>query len=144
MWDTPPTGPKWVHEIKYDGYRMQARIDGPDIRLLTRKNLDWTERFRGVAAALREMGIGSALFDGEIVVEDANGVSSFIDLQADLKAGRQDRFRYHVFDMLYCDGFDLTQATLVDRKTLLQQLLNRLPASSAIRLSECPEGVLRR
>ena len=50
---------------------MQARIDGPDIRLLTRKNLDWTERFRGVAAALREMGIGSALFDGEIVVEDA-------------------------------------------------------------------------
>jgi bifunctional non-homologous end joining protein LigD len=134
--DRPPSGPKWLHEIKFDGYRMQARIDGPNIRLLTRKSLDWTERFRSIATALQELRIASALFDGEIVVEDANGVSTFNDLQADLKAGRQDRFRYHVFDMLYCDGFDLTQATLVDRKALLQQLFSRLPASSAIRFSE--------
>jgi bifunctional non-homologous end joining protein LigD len=134
--ERPPSGPKWVHEIKYDGYRMQARIDGPNIRLLTRKSLDWTERFRSIATALKELRIGSALLDGEIAVEDANGVSSFNDLQSDLKAGRQDRFRYHVFDMLYCDGFDLTQAALVDRKALLQRLLSRLPASSAIRFSE--------
>jgi bifunctional non-homologous end joining protein LigD len=115
---------------------MQARIDGPNIRLLTRKSLNWTERFRSIATALKELRIGSALLDGEIVVEDANGVSSFNGLQADLKAGRQDRFRYHVFDMLYCDGFDLTQAALVDRKALLQKLLSRLPAGSAIRFSE--------
>jgi len=134
--DRPPSGPKWVHEIKYDGYRMQARIDGPNIRLLTRKSLDWTERFRSIATALQELRIASALFDGEIVVEDANGVSSFNDLQADLKAGRQDRFHYHVFDLLHCDGYDLTQAALVDRKAPLQKLLSRLPAGSAIRFSE--------
>jgi bifunctional non-homologous end joining protein LigD len=134
--DTPLAGPKWVHEIKYDGYRMQARIDGQDIRLLTRKKLDWTKRFRSIAVALEELRIASALLDGEIVVEDANGISSFNDLQSDLKAGRQDRFRYHVFDMLYCDAFDLTQATLIDRKALLQGLLKSLPTASPIRFSE--------
>ncbi len=134
--DTPSSGPKWVREIKYDGYRMQARIDRQDIRLLRRKNLDWTKRFRSIAVALEELRVGSALLDGEIVVEDANGISSFNDLQSELKAGRQDRFRYHVFDVLHCGGFDLTQATLVDRKALLQQLVKALPSGSPIQFSE--------
>jgi len=107
-----PTGPKWIHEIKYDGYRMQARIEGRTIRLLTRKKLDWTGRFQSIADALKAFGLGSALIDGEIVVEDASGISSFNDLQADLKAGRSDRFRYFVFDVLYCEGFDLTKVVL--------------------------------
>jgi bifunctional non-homologous end joining protein LigD len=136
---TPPSGPKWVHEIKYDGYRMQARMEGQNIRLLTRKNLDWTKRFRSIiAAALKELRVGSALLDGEIVVEDGNGVSSFNDLQSDLKTGRQDRFRYHVFDLLYCDGFDLTQATLIDRKALLQQLPRRAPRKLADPIQRAP------
>ena len=134
--EKPPSGPKWIHEIKYDGYRMQARIDGRKIRLLTRKKLDWTERFRSIADALKALGLGSALIDGEIVVEDASGISSFNDLQADLKAGRLDRFRYFVFDILYCEGFDLTKAVLKDRKDLLQQLLAILPPGSPIRFSE--------
>jgi len=71
--EKPPTGPKWIHEIKYDGYRMQARIDGRTIRLLTRKKLDWTERFRSIADALQALRLVSALIDGEIVVEDARG-----------------------------------------------------------------------
>jgi bifunctional non-homologous end joining protein LigD len=132
----PPSGPKWIHEIKHDGYRMQARIDGRKIRLLTRKKLDWTERFLSIANALKALGLGSALIDGEIVVEDASGISSFNDLQADLKAGRLDRFRYFVFDVLYCEGFDLTKAVLKDRKNLLQQLLAILPPGSPIRFSE--------
>ena len=122
--------------IKYDGYRMQARIDGRTIRLLTRKKLDWTERFLSIAGALKTLGLGSALIDGEIVVEDASGISSFNDLQADLKAGRLDRFRYFVFDVLYCEGFDLKKAVLKDRKTMLRQLLAILPAGSPIRYSE--------
>jgi bifunctional non-homologous end joining protein LigD len=134
--EKPPSGPKWIHEIKHDGYRMQARIDGRKIRLLTRKKLDWTERFLSIADALRALGLGSALIDGEIVVEDASGISSFNDLQADLKTGRLDRFRYFVFDILYCEGFDLTKATLMDRKGLLQQLLAILPLGSPIRFSE--------
>jgi bifunctional non-homologous end joining protein LigD len=134
--DRPPSGPKWVHEIKHDGYRIQARLDGGKVRLLTRKGLDWTERFRGVADALASLGLGSALLDGEIAVEDASGISSFSNLQADLKAGRQDRFRYFVFDLLYCDGFDLTKARLIDRKALLQQVLAGLAAASTVRFGE--------
>ncbi len=137
--EKPPSGPNWIHEIKYDGYRMQARIDGPLIRLLTRKKLDWTERFWSIAGALKALGLGSALIDGEIVVEDASGISSFNDLQADLKTGRSDRFRYIVFDILYCEGFDLTKAVLRDRKDLLQQLLAGLPRGPPIRFSEHPD-----
>jgi bifunctional non-homologous end joining protein LigD len=134
--DKPPSGPRWVHEIKYDGYRMQARIDGATIRLLTRKALDWTARFKSVATALRKLNLGSALLDGEIVVEDAAGVSRFPLLQEELSAERQGGFKYYVFDLLYCDGFDLTGATLLDRKALLQAVLDGAPPDSPIRFSE--------
>src|SRR5262249_5270715 len=112
--EKPPSGPRWVHEIKHDGYRIQARIDGKTLKLLTRKkNLDWTDRFRTIAAALKQLGLASAWLDGEIVVEETSGVSSFNGLQADLSTGRQDRMRYYLFDVLYCDGYDLTKATLI-------------------------------
>jgi bifunctional non-homologous end joining protein LigD len=131
----PPSGPKWVHEIKYDGYRTQARIDGGKVQLLTRKGLDWSKRFERIATALKALPLASAWLDGEIVVEDAGGISSFNALQADLSAGRQDRLIFHVFDLLYCEGFDLTKATLIDRKALLQQILALL-LQGAIRFSE--------
>jgi bifunctional non-homologous end joining protein LigD len=134
--ERPPSGPKWVHEIKHDGYRIEARIDGSTIRLLTRTGLDWTERFAAIAEALRGLGLSSALIDGEIVVEDAAGISSFNLLQADLSAGRQDRLVYYVFDLLYAEGFDLTPAALVDRKALLQAIVAALPAGARIRFSE--------
>ena len=134
--DKPPSGPKWVHEIKHDGYRMQARIDGRTISLMTRKALDWTQRFGSIAAAFQSLGLGSALIDGEIIVEDESGISSFNNLQADLKTGRQDRLRYFAFDLLYCEGFDLTKAVLADRKQALQRLLAGVPATSPIRFSE--------
>jgi bifunctional non-homologous end joining protein LigD len=134
--DRPPSGPKWVHEIKHDGYRIQARLDGGKVQLLTRKSLDWTERFGAIAAALEELRVGSALLDGEIVVEEANGLSTFNGLQADLSSGRQDRMRYHAFDLLYCDGYDLTPAALIDRKRVLEQVLAELPTGSPVRLSE--------
>jgi bifunctional non-homologous end joining protein LigD len=126
--EKPPSGPKWVHEIKQDGYRIQARIDGDTVLLSTRKALDWTERFRSVADALKDLGLGSALIDGEIVVQGEAGLTSLNDLQADLKTGRQDRFRYFAFDLLYCEGFDLRAATLLDRKALLQHMLDDAPA----------------
>jgi bifunctional non-homologous end joining protein LigD len=134
--ERPPSGPKWVHEIKHDGYRIQARIDGGKVQLLTRKSLDWTKRFGAIASALEELRVGSALLDGEIVAEEANGLSTFNGLQADLSSGRQDRMRYHVFDLLYCDGYDLTPATLSDRKRVLEQVLAELPAGSPVRFSE--------
>jgi bifunctional non-homologous end joining protein LigD len=134
--EKPPSGPKWIHEIKHNGYRLQARIDGASVQLLTRKGLDWTQRFSSLAAAVKKIGLASGLLDGEVVVEDQSGITSFNNLQADLSAGRQDRFRYFVFDLLYCEGFDLTKAVLIDRKNLLQQMLAGLPAGSPVRFSE--------
>jgi bifunctional non-homologous end joining protein LigD len=132
----PPTGPKWLHEIKHDGYRMQARIDGRSIKLLTRTGLDWTARFKSIATALTKLRLGSASIDGEIVVEDQSGLSSFNSLQADLSEGRQDGFRYYVFDLLYCEGFDLTRVPLIERKMLLAAIVHALPPGSPIRFSE--------
>jgi bifunctional non-homologous end joining protein LigD len=134
--ERPPSGAKWVHEIKYDGYRIQARIDGGTVRLLTRKGLDWTQRFGSVAPALAGLGLSSALLDGEIVVEDSAGIAKFSLLQADLSALRQDRFVYYLFDLLYAEGYDLTPATLLDRKALLQEIITAAPASPSIRYSE--------
>jgi bifunctional non-homologous end joining protein LigD len=134
--DRVPAGDRWIHEIKFDGYRMQARIDGKETRLLTRNGLDWTKRFASVAKMLAKLGLASALLDGEIVVEDTAGIASFSSLQADLEARRQDRFIYYVFDVLYMDGTDLRGASLIDRKYLLLNVLSRLPERSNIRFSE--------
>jgi len=130
--DKPPSGLQWIHEIKYDGYRIQARLDGGRVRLLTRKRLDWTKRFPTIASALEGLSVSSALIDGEIVAEDERGIPSFSLLQADLKASRHDRLRYYAFDLLYLDGFDLTDASLLDRKSLLQQALSLLPSGSPL------------
>jgi len=134
--ERPPSGAKWVHEIKHDGYRIQARIDGGTVKLLTRTGLDWTERFASIARALAALGLSSALLDGEIMVQDSDGIAKFSLLQADLSAGRQDRFVYYLFDLLYAEGYDLTPATLVDRKALLQEIVALRPGSSPIRFSE--------
>ena len=136
----PPAGAEWVHEIKLDGYRMQGRIDASEVRLLSRKGLDWTHRFKSIASALQALRLPSALLDGEIVVEDAAGISSFNSLVTDLKAGRQDRFRYIVFDLLYYDGSDLRGAAFMDRKALLENVLSSAAARGAIVFGEHVEA----
>jgi len=127
--DAAPSGPGWLHEIKLDGYRLQARIDGSRVKLLTRKGLDWTDSFKAVAEALGWLKLGSALIDGEVVVEEESGVSSFTALQEALKAGRSDRMAFYAFDLLYLGGSDLANVPLIDRKTLLagDHAAERLP-----------------
>jgi bifunctional non-homologous end joining protein LigD len=134
--DKPPRGPKWIHEIKHDGYRIQARIDGAKATLLTRKGLDWTARFPNIAPVLTRLGLKAALIDGEIVAEDDAGISNLNNLQADLKAGRRDRFKYFVFDLMHCNGYDLTGAALLDRKELLQCIVAGLSPDTPVRISE--------
>ncbi len=121
---SPPTGDRWLHEIKFDGYRLQAHIEDGKVTLWTRGGLDWTKKF-GVAVpeALRNLPVRTALIDGELVVENASGVAEFSLLQADLSEGRLDRFAYYVFDCLYLDGWDLRQAPLIRRKELLDELI---------------------
>ena len=120
-----PSGAGWVHEIKFDGYRIQARLDRGKVRLLTRKGLDWTGKFPNVAAAVAELSARTALIDGEVVILDAGGVSSFSGLQAALKAGERDRFLYYVFDLLHLDGRDLTGVPLIERKAELGRLVGK-------------------
>ncbi len=132
----PPSGADWVHEIKFDGYRMEARLDHGRVKLLTRKGLDWTEKFDRVADAVAALPADAALVDGEIVVEEENGVSSFSALQTALKEGQKERFVYYVFDVLHLDGEDLTKQPLEARKAALKNLLAGTPPTGAIRLSE--------
>jgi bifunctional non-homologous end joining protein LigD len=132
---TAPAGGRWLHEIKFDGYRIEARIDGGKVRLLTRSGLDWTGKFgRAIAAALAGLPAKQAILDGEIVVETGPGSSSFSALQADLKDARTDRFVYYVFDLLYRDGEDLRAAPLIERKQALEKLVAGAPG--CLRYSE--------
>src|SRR3984957_5781 len=121
---SPPTGDRWLHEIKFDGYRLQAHIEDGKVTLWTRGGLDWTHKFGdAVPAALRDLPARTALIDGELVVENESGVAEFSLLQADLSEGRLDRFAYYAFDCLYLDGYDLREAALIRRKELLSRLI---------------------
>src|SRR6516162_4322393 len=120
---TAPSGRGWAHEIKFDGYRVQARLDDGEVRLLTRKGLDWSEKFPNIAAAVAKLPAHAALIDGEVVVEDKKGVSNFSELQAALKAGERERFVYYVFDLLHLDGRDLTALPLIEPTAELAHLI---------------------
>lgn len=122
---TAPEDAGWVHEIKFDGYRIQARLDDGEAQLLTRKGLDWTSKFPNVAAAVAKLLPRTALIDGEVVVENEDGASSFSALQAALKAGERDRFIYYVFDLLHLDGRDLIELPLIERKAELARLVGK-------------------
>jgi bifunctional non-homologous end joining protein LigD len=131
----PPRGERWLHEIKFDGYRLQARLENGTVQLLTRSGLDWTEKFgTAVPAAFAALSAKSALIDGEIVVQKDNGASDFSALQHDLSEGRADRFVYYAFDLLHLDGMDLRNASLIERKALLEKLLPS--GEEALRYSE--------
>ncbi|MDX3924946.1 MAG: DNA ligase D [Shinella sp.] len=121
---SPPSGSRWIHEIKFDGYRLQARIAAGRVKLLTRSGLDWTKRFgKQVVSDLKDLPLGTALVDGELVVETGSGASDFSALQSDLSEGRSDRFVFYAFDLLHLDGYDLTAVPLTDRKSLLEQIV---------------------
>jgi bifunctional non-homologous end joining protein LigD len=140
--ETAPAEPGWIHEIKFDGYRIEARLargaharrDG-DVKLMTRKALDWAAKFPTVASAVAELSATQALLDGEIISETDNGLSSFSQLQQDLSDGRTDRMVYFVFDILHLDGHDLMEAPLTERKQVLHDLLGGLPDDGPIRFS---------
>jgi bifunctional non-homologous end joining protein LigD len=120
----PPTGERWIHEIKFDGYRTAARLNDGRAAMLTRHGLDWTTKFKRIVDAISALRAKTAYIDGEIVVLDESGVSSFGGLQEALSQGRPDRLVYYVFDLLHLDGRDLQDVPLVDRKEALRDLLS--------------------
>lgn len=134
----PPTGDRWCHEIKFDGYRMQCRIENGSAALRTRTGLDWSERFRPIADAAARLPAGSAIIDGEIVALLPSGVSSFSRLQEALKTGQGGDLVYFVFDLLFLDRRDLRGESLERRKAMLRALTGN--QESVIRYSDHQVG----
>ena len=123
----PPVGEHWVHELKLDGYRIQAHIDkAGKVRLYTRSGLDWTHRMPAIARELGRLSVESAILDGEVVVLAADGQSSFAELQAAFEEGAKHPLTYFVFDLLHLNGHNLRQEPLTERKKILAQMLDSL------------------
>src|SRR5712671_1769680 len=121
--DQAPEGPEWLHEIKYDGYRLLARVEDGKVLLITRGGLDWTAKFPALARCLGELRLASALIDGEIVHLEPDGTTSFSGLQDAISNGRTDALNFFAFDLLYREGWDLTGAALEDRKAVLAEII---------------------
>ena len=120
--DSVPAGDQWLHEIKFDGYRILCRIENRRVSLLTREAQDWTRRFQFIADAARDLPVRQALLDGEIAALEPDGTTNFQLLQNSLNHGASANIVYFVFDLLYLDGQDLTSSPLLSRKELLEQL----------------------
>lgn len=120
-----PDGPGWLHEIKYDGYRVHARIDGDDIRLLTRTGLDWSHRYQATISALRPLRVKNAYLDGELCAVRPDGVTSFSRLQAAMDEGRTGDLVFFAFDLLFLHGADTSKLPLIERKARLEALLSK-------------------
>ena len=121
--ERPPNSDGWCHEVKFDGYRVQLRIEDGDAALLTRKGLDWTDKFGAIARAAK--ALPDALIDGEIVALDHNGVPSFSALQAAIADNKTGDLIFFAFDLLFANGEDLRALPLRERKERLKRLLER-------------------
>ncbi len=134
---TPPVGAHWVHELKLDGYRIQAHIDkSGKIRLFTRSGLEWTHRMPLIVRGLGRLKVKDAILDGEVVVLDADGQSSFAKLQAAFEDGASHPLTYFVFDLLHLNGHNLRQEPLAKRKQILAEMLDTLPEHEVIRYGQ--------
>src|SRR4051812_17326764 len=121
--ERPPNSDGWCHEVKFDGYRVQLRIEDGDVAMLTRKGLDWAEKFGALARAAK--ALPDALIDGEIVALDHNGVPSFSALQAAIADNKTGDLIFFAFDLLFANGEDLRALPLRERKERLKLLFER-------------------
>ena len=119
----PPSEAGWLHELKLDGYRMQARKDGSGVQMLTRTGLDWTQRVRTVANEVAKLAVNTVTLDGEVVVLAANGTTNFADLQASFQEGARNVLTFFCFDLLHVDGRNVRGLPLKERKALLGDVL---------------------
>ncbi|MFP5227219.1 MAG: DNA ligase D [Acidobacteriota bacterium] len=128
--EEPPEGEEWLHELKLDGYRIQIHIDEKDgrrrARLFTRKGLDWTHRMRDLAETAAQLPVHAAIIDGEVVVLNEKGLTSFADLQAAFDEGAPHPMTYFAFDLLHLDGHNLRNLPLEQRKTILEGMVQEL------------------
>ena len=137
--DKPPTGNQWLNELKFDGYRMLCHLNRGVVRFWSRNKKDWTHKFPRLARALKDFPATAAILDGEVVAVDAKGRASFQKLQQAIKTGDAG-FVFHVFDIIYLDGFNLTRTPLAERKKILAELFESVDTKSPLRYSDHVEG----
>ncbi len=135
----PPEGEEWLHELKFDGYRMLCHLSRGQVQFWSRNQKDWTVKFPNLVKAIKTFPAASAIFDGEIVIVDKAGRSSFQDLQQAMGKGGA-AFIFQIFDLIYLDGYDLTAVPLVERKLLLESLIASIKGTTPLRYSEHVEG----
>ena len=133
--ERPPSGVNWVHEIKFDGYRIQMRVEDGEVSLKTRKALDWTERFPEIAKAAAKLP--DFIIDGEVVALNAKGDPDFSALQAALSDGDTEDLIYFAFDLLFVDGEDLRRLPLTARKERLEALLEKYARAKSSAAALC-------
>jgi bifunctional non-homologous end joining protein LigD len=138
--DKPPVGDEWLHELKFDGYRLLCHLNGAKLRLWTRNQKDWTAKFPGVSKAVKALPLKSVILDGEIVALDPSGRASFQRLQQSINRNAGAGLLFHVFDLIYIEGFNLTKTPLRDRKRVLAELLEPVGDRGVLRYSDHIEG----
>ncbi len=141
--DRPPEGEQWVHEIKYDGYRILCFLSKGSVRLISRNGNEWTSKFQEIAGIVSKLPIESAIMDGELVVLDEKGRSDFQALQNIMQGIESGKLVYFAFDVPYAAGFDLTSTPLLARKEFLRILIESMPEESKddpIRYSDHIQG----
>lgn len=134
--DSPPSGDDWLHEQKFDGYRIGIVVRGEQVRLWSRRAQDWTARMPGLVDAARQLGVSSAVLDGEAAALLPNGVTSFQALQRAFEGGAASNITYFAFDLLWLDGEDLRPLPLDERKARLHELLGRNKPTKILRYSD--------
>ncbi len=130
----PPEDGRWIHEMKFDGYRMQAHLKNGIGTFYTRNALNWSNAFPHLLNGLEALPVKNAIFDGEIVALDEEGKSHFQKLQNSLKSKKDTSLIYYIFDILYLDGKDLRNLPLLERKKILKDVLKK--SSKNINMSE--------
>jgi bifunctional non-homologous end joining protein LigD len=126
--DVAPEGEGWLHEIKYDGYRMHARLDHGAVKLLTRTGLDWTPKYPPIARAVAALGAREAYLDGELCGVGPDGITSLSIVQLASDSGNAAALVFFLFDLLHLDGEDIAARPLIERKARLQELLADVPS----------------
>jgi bifunctional non-homologous end joining protein LigD len=136
----PPDGDEWFHELKFDGYRMICHLNRGKTLFWSRNQKDWSNKFPNVAKAMKKFPATTAIVDGEIVIVDKKGRSSFQMLQQSMRKSTEAGFIFQIFDLIYLDGYNLMRSTLRDRKQLLEELFESIDQKGPLRFSEHIEG----
>lgn len=138
-----PGGDDWLHEIKFDGYRILAKLQKRAVQLISRNGHDWTRRFPEIRQWLEKFTVKDAILDGEVIALSDDGTSSFRNLQEALSARDSRGLVYQAFDLMHLNGYDLSSVPLQERKAILQQLIDNTPfpdASPLVRYTDHIQG----